>query len=343
MSTTATRITSSSADLVRHRPAGERGEQVVDGELGHPLAGGVRRRADVRARRSGSGRSSSGSSRGSGSGSVTSSAAPAICAVASACAQRLLVDDRPARGVDQDRGAAHLRERCGVDQVAGLGSQRAVQRDEVGRSSSGISASRSRSRALAWITVISKPRALAGDRAADPPQADDPERRAVDLGAEVAPGLPGAPVARRGRRSIASGSLRAAASSSANARSAVASVSTSGVLPTGMPRARGGARGRCCRSRPRSWRSRAAAEQRRAARRRRGRSAATAGPRRRPRALGSSSGVGGSRPGQTSTSCAARSRSSAVPGSSRVTKQRATARRFLRFGGLRRATGTVAV
>ena len=36
---------------------------------------------------------------------------------------------------------------------------------------------------------------------------------------------------------IASGSLRAAASRSANVRSAVASVSTSGVLPTGMPRA----------------------------------------------------------------------------------------------------------
>ena len=35
---------------------------------------------------------------------------------------------------------------------------------------------------------------------------------------------------------MASGRRRAAASSSANVRSAVASVSTSGVLPTGMPR-----------------------------------------------------------------------------------------------------------
>ena len=41
---------------------------------------------------------------------------------------------------------------------------------------------------------------------------------------------------------IASGSLRAAASSSANVRSAVASVSTSGVLPTGMPRAEAASR-----------------------------------------------------------------------------------------------------
>ena len=45
MSTTATRR---HVGRVRHRLAGERGEQVVDGHLGHPRAGAHGRRADVR-------------------------------------------------------------------------------------------------------------------------------------------------------------------------------------------------------------------------------------------------------------------------------------------------------
>ena len=45
--------------------------------------------------------------------------------------ERALVDDRAARGVDEDRGRLHQPQRFGVDQVAGLLGQRAVDRDEV--------------------------------------------------------------------------------------------------------------------------------------------------------------------------------------------------------------------
>ena len=79
MSTTATHGTSAGrVDLVGHRLAVEPGEQVVDGELGHPLARGPGGRADVRRPRSGSARRAAGRRAASGSGSVTSSAAPAI-------------------------------------------------------------------------------------------------------------------------------------------------------------------------------------------------------------------------------------------------------------------------
>ena len=67
----------------------------------------------------------------SGSRSNTSSAAPAIDAVAQRGRERRLVDDRPARGVDEVGVVAHARERVGVDQVARLGRERAVQRDDV--------------------------------------------------------------------------------------------------------------------------------------------------------------------------------------------------------------------
>ncbi len=78
----------------------------------------------------------------------------------------------------------------------------------------------------------------AGDRLADAAEADDPERRAGDVGAEEAPGsqVCHSPLWANAAASVI---RRAAAISSAKARSAVASVSASGVLPTGMPRARG--------------------------------------------------------------------------------------------------------
>ena len=136
---------------------------------------------------------SSGSSAGSGSGSVTSSAAPAIGAVDQRLSERLLVDDRAARGVDQDRGRSHLRERAGVDQVVGLGRQRAVQRHEVG-----CSQQRPERVVVTGARVNHvhlEARGAPGDRRADPADADDPERGAVDLEAEVAVGLPRPPLA----------------------------------------------------------------------------------------------------------------------------------------------------
>ena len=73
------------------------------------------------------------------------------------------------------------------------------------------------------------------------PGADDRERRAVKLEPEPARRLPRAP---RAVVDVARGlgSRRAAASISANARSAVASVRTPGVTPTGMPRRAASAR-----------------------------------------------------------------------------------------------------
>ena len=147
----------------------------------------------------------------------------------------------------------------------------------------------------------------------------------MQLGAEPAPRLPASPLPGRAS-AAASGRRRAAASISAQASSAVASVRTSGVTPTGIPRARAAARSMLS-CRRRSWRSPAGrgaaaselrvdpvgqrAEQpsasatRRLQRRRRGGQRRLA--RRRPR---------GSR----------RRRSSPSPGRRRVTKIRATAR-----------------
>src|SRR5262249_27008089 len=46
--------------------------------------------------------------------------------------QRLLVDDRPARGIDQEGGRLHQREFTGTDLVSGRGQQRRMQRHEIG-------------------------------------------------------------------------------------------------------------------------------------------------------------------------------------------------------------------
>ena len=46
--------------------------------------------------------------------------------------QRLLVDDRPARRVDEIGRRLHQRDALGIDEVARLGRQRAADRDDVG-------------------------------------------------------------------------------------------------------------------------------------------------------------------------------------------------------------------
>jgi hypothetical protein len=165
---------------------------------------------------------------------VTSSAAPAIAPSCSASRERGLVDDRRRGGVDEDRGRLHARERvasirwrvCGVSGRAG---------DEVGA-----------------LEQLLERHAAASARCGRPPCRSPRARRATAWPMRpkptipsVAPwtsapsqrvGLPRAPLA-LAHVALALGSRRAAASSSAKARSAVASVSTSGVLPTGMPRA----------------------------------------------------------------------------------------------------------
>ena len=73
-----------------------------------------------------------------------------------------------------------------------------------------------------------------------PPEADDAERLAVDVGPPEEVPLPGFHWPERAYRS-ASTTRRAAAISSAQAKSAVVSVSTSGVLVTTTPRRRAAA------------------------------------------------------------------------------------------------------
>ena len=184
----------------------------------------------------------------SGSRSNTSSPAPAIVPVAQRLDQRGLVDDRAARRVDEVRGRLHLRRARGVDQVARLGRQRAVQRDDVGgreqlveRAGSAPRARRSTAgSAAAAAGVDDRPSRTRGrgarSRAPIWPEADDAERLALDARAEVevhAP-RPGAPA--RTSRSP-SPSRRVAIRISANAMSAVASVRTPGVFVTITPRA----------------------------------------------------------------------------------------------------------
>ena len=84
---------------------------------------------------------------------------------------------------------------------------------------------------------MSQPRvAAAGQGVADAAHADDAERAAGEVLAEVAQRLPGFPLAGAGVW-CPSTTRRAAAISRQKAMSAVASVSTPGVLPTAMPRA----------------------------------------------------------------------------------------------------------
>jgi hypothetical protein len=128
MSTTATRT--SSVGLMGHRLAREAGEQVLHGDLGHPVARAHRRRADVRHDQE-VGRLEQrvlGRQR-LGIGDVECRTGD--LARVQREQQRLRIDDRAARGVDEQRGRLHARERGAVDQVAGLGRERDVQGHEV--------------------------------------------------------------------------------------------------------------------------------------------------------------------------------------------------------------------
>ena len=155
-------------------------------------------------------------------------------ALAQRVGERVLVDDRAARGVDEDRVGLHARERVGVDRGGGS------------RSVSGAWSETKSARSSAACEVVA---AVDHDdvhleparRAWRPPGRCARRRRsrASRRGRRrrASPAAPTCATGPRGRPGAASGRRRAAASSSAKARSAVASVSTSGVTPTGMPRA----------------------------------------------------------------------------------------------------------
>ena len=81
---------------------------------------------------------SSGWQVGSGSGSVTSSAAPAISPCVERVDERLLVDDRAARGVDEDRRRLHARSAAASMRWRVCVGQRRVERDDVGLRERGL-------------------------------------------------------------------------------------------------------------------------------------------------------------------------------------------------------------
>ena len=223
---------------VRHLPAGERGEQVVDGHVGHARARAHRWPSRRAARRAGSARSAAGRRPGSGSGSVTSSPAPAISPSRSASRSATWSTDAAAGGVDQVRGRLHARElrrrpSGGASRASAACAARRSRRARAARP-----AATPEEREL-WTISIPKPsprRAIAWPMR---PQPTIPSVVPASVAAEhvrrvprrpARPRAPGARPRRCGARSP---------SSSANAMSAVASVSTSGVLPTGMPRSAG--------------------------------------------------------------------------------------------------------
>ena len=110
--------------------------------------------------------------------------------------QRGLVDDRPARRVDQDRARPHPRERPGVDQVAGRRVEVAVQADEVAlleQLFEPVDAADAQRLVdpLAEIRVVEddvEPERLGaqGRRGADPAAADHAERLAAQPGVPMA-------------------------------------------------------------------------------------------------------------------------------------------------------------
>ena len=185
----------------------------------------------------GSGAVSSGWSPGSGSGSVTSSAAPAISAGVQGAAERVGVHDRPARGVDQVGGRLHAAQRLVADQPARLGRERGVQGHEVRALEQLLerhAAAAARVQDLAAEALEPARHGLP-----DAPEADDARRWRRAGRGRAAARAPRCATRRAARRRRPRPAGARSPSISATARSAVVSVSTPGVLPTGMP-ARGG-------------------------------------------------------------------------------------------------------
>ncbi len=183
-----------------------------------------------------------------GSPAKTSSPAANSRPVAQRAEHRLVVDQRAARGVDHDGPVAAAGRALGVDHLPGLG-----RRPDSAATGSDTAASRSSGRHGRSRPARARPGAAGGcgsgspcskaarapgQRLADPAHADDAQHRAGEsrpsswVGAQP----PQSPVA--DHRLALQGAPRGTQQISSMAMSAVASVSTSGVLVTVMPRAR---------------------------------------------------------------------------------------------------------
>src|SRR5437660_1657521 len=111
--------------------------------------------------------------------------------IATRAAGSRLVDDRAARGVDEDRSALHLAEAVRVHQVTRLGKERHVQRYEVAAREKVVKALDIhgtelllRARITARVLIEDAHREAVGasrHREPDPAHADDAKRRAVDI------------------------------------------------------------------------------------------------------------------------------------------------------------------
>ena len=105
--------------------------------------------------------------------------------------ERRFVDQRTAGGVDQHRSRFHLRQRRGVDQMAGLRRQRHVERDHVGNGEQLVEwqegdaevplGRRIGPQRIEVDDVGGEGAGAGGDLPADPPQTDEADGLAGDL------------------------------------------------------------------------------------------------------------------------------------------------------------------
>ena len=159
--------------------------------------------------------------------------------------ERLLVDHRAARGVHEHRGRLHEREPARVDEVPGRVAAGHVQRHDVGRGEQLVEVGDVAGLAGVGARVVQHLHPEAGraarDRAADAAVADDAERRAVHVATEVLRDRPSRASGRRAGRLRRRARAATRRGSSVNARSAVVSSSTPGVLHTTTPCSRAAA------------------------------------------------------------------------------------------------------
>ena len=159
--------------------------------------------------------------------------------------QRLLVDHRAAGGVHQHRGPLHQPESTSVDEAARLVGERHVQRHDVGRAAAGRRGRRTHP-VIAGVGagvvqhLHAEPRGPSGDGPTDAPVPDDPEGGAVHVDAQVVADAEAVSSGRRAGRLRRRSRAGRAARIRRNARSAVVSSSTPGVLHTAMPSSRRG-------------------------------------------------------------------------------------------------------
>ena len=208
---------------MRHAFAAQRGQEVVDRHVRHRRARGGRGADAVDDGRPGRAQERVVGRQRLGIGDVQRGAAD-LGVRASTSAS---VSTTSPRAVLTSSVRLHQRELAGADQAAGSVGQRRVER----RSRIAGAARRAESRACAARSSRTPRRAA--DGLADAAPADHPERRAVDVDTQQHVGLE-RPLPRPHRVAVAD--PPGTAMSSAQARSAVVSVRTSGVLPTGMPR-----------------------------------------------------------------------------------------------------------